>query len=130
MSCVAELVELAKHVAELEEAKLRVVCISTDSVEAARKGRSRFELPFTFVADESHELLKTLDLADRGAGPRSTDAYYATTFVLDENGDIVFRHVATDVRDRKSPRNVIDTARAALEVNRAANRAVPGDRRP
>lgn len=130
MSCVAELVELGKHAAELEAANLRVVCISTDSVEVARKGRSRFALPFTFVSDESHELLKTLDLADRGAGPHSTDAFYATTFVLDETGEIVFRHVATDVRDRMSPRKVIDTARATLEVNRAANPATREGRRP
>lgn len=66
------------------------------------------------MSDETGSLLDQLGLRHVGAGPSGQDAYYATTFVLDADRKIVFRHVATDVRDRLSPTALIDAATAHL----------------
>lgn len=112
MSCVAELVRLGNHQDELAEVDLRVVAISTDDVATTNRGRDRFALPFTFVADPEHRVAIALGLLHSGGKPGGADIFYATTFLLDGSGIVRWVHVANDVRDRATPELLLDAARS------------------
>jgi peroxiredoxin len=130
VSCVAELVELGRHAAQLRANGLRVVCVSTDSAAEVARAQRKLALPFSFVADDAETILDALDLRHAGAGPKGKDAFYATTFVLGPERRVVFRHAATDVRDRMSPAALIEEAVRRLGVTGGSSAASPGDRRP
>jgi peroxiredoxin len=99
VSCVAELVQLAKQRDALAAAGIRVVTLTAGSAADIRTAAGRFDLPFAFIADDG-ALMDELDLRHRGAGPRGSDVFFATTFLLDRDGVVRWKNAATDIRDR------------------------------
>lgn len=112
MSCVAELVRLGEHSATFAERKIHVVVLSTDDAETMKRGRDRFALPFSFVADPDAEIAKRLGLLHEHGGPRGKGIYFATSLLLDSRAIVRWKHIATDVRDRATPEQMLDAARS------------------
>lgn len=96
--CTAEACSLKDSYAELRANGFELLGISADDAKSHQKFIEKYSLPFSLLADTSHNMLK-----DYGVwGPKkfmgkSYDGISRTTYVVDENGIVerVFEKVVT-----------------------------------
>jgi thioredoxin-dependent peroxiredoxin len=90
---------------EFQRAGAEVLGISADTQASHEKFRSKYELPFTLLADPEHELGEPYGVAQEGKS-----SYERSTFVIDADGNVA------KIMRRVSPDNHADQVLAALET--------------
>jgi thioredoxin-dependent peroxiredoxin len=67
-----------------------ILGVSPDSPKSHRKFREKYDLPFTLLADENHEVCELYDVWGRKKFMgREYDGVFRTTYLIDENGKII-----------------------------------------
>ena len=97
--CTKEACNLRDNHSLLLSKGLAVVGVSPDSTASHQKFISKYELPFSLIADTDKSVLKAYEAwGEKNMYGKITEGVLRSTFVIDENGSIlkVFKKVQTD----------------------------------
>jgi peroxiredoxin len=107
-----ELGELEQHHADFEKKNARIIAISMDNQEDAKKTQDKFP-DLVILADPNSELIGGIKAVTPHAGPGGIDAAAPTTIILDKEGKIRWTHREDRFISRPSPSEIL----AALDKN-------------
>jgi peroxiredoxin Q/BCP len=96
--CTAEACSLRDNFGELREKGFELLGVSPDSAKKHQNFISKFDFPFSLLADTEHEVLNAYGVWGRKKFMgKEYDGVHRTTFVIDEEGTIekVFTKVKT-----------------------------------
>lgn len=110
--CVSELRGLQSIEEALRREGVRIAAISVDTPAAVRSMALRMEIGFEVLSDETGETVKEYGVLHPEGGPRGSDTAIPAHFLVDSDGAILWRRVASRVQDRASPDEVLDAVRA------------------
>jgi peroxiredoxin len=113
--CTAQIKELTDFEKQFDELGVKITLISPQSHEKSRNHAKRVSMHFDFLVDVESRAAKTLGILQEGGLPTGfqvlgyeTDVPKPTTFVLDENGKVIFADSATNYRTRTSPKDILE----------------------
>jgi peroxiredoxin Q/BCP len=87
--CTAEACNLRDHYALLKKAGFSIIGVSPDPVEKHKKFETKYELPFTLLADTERKVLEKYGVwGEKSMYGRKYMGVIRTTFVIDEKGVI------------------------------------------
>jgi peroxiredoxin len=89
--CRKALADLQAHAADLAAAHAAVVAISVDSAETDEHLAEGEKLSFTLLADQGHRVIDAFGVFDS-----DTELAWPSIFVIDHDGTIAWRWLATD----------------------------------
>lgn len=101
-----ELGQLEEQYREFEKRKTRVVAISLDEQESARKTQEKFP-HLVIVADAEARLAGAVDVIHKKSAPDGGDTTAPTTLVVDGNGIVRWTFRAERFLTRLSPEQVL-----------------------
>ncbi len=99
---MTELVELERRHAEFAKRNARVIVVSVEGVDDARKTQADFP-HLTLVSDDAHGLSEAAELIHPHAGPNGGDTDVPTTFLVDRAGIVRCVYRSPSVIERLSP---------------------------
>lgn len=94
--CTKEACNFRDDYQEYQKAGVVILGVSPDSVKSHTKFASKYELPFTLLADENHQVCELYGVWGRKKFMgREYDGVFRTTFLIDAQGKIkkVFENV-------------------------------------
>ena len=94
--CTTEACEFRDLTPQIQEKGAVVLGVSPDPVDAVRKFRGKFDLPFRLLADEDHAIAEAYGVwGEKSMFGKKYMGVERTTFLIDENGQIakVYRQV-------------------------------------
>ena len=103
---MTELVQLERRHAEFPDRGTRVVAVSVDDLEDARKTQADFP-HLGVLSDESRGLSEAAGLIHKNAGPDGGDADVPTTILVDRRGIVRWIYRSPSVIARLSPDEVL-----------------------
>jgi len=109
--CTKEACSFRDDFSAFKKAGARVVGVSADGTAAHTKFRAKYDLPFTLLADEEKELVKSYGVwKDKVLYGRKYKGIERTTFVIDKKGVVraIFPKVKVDGHSDK----VLEAVRA------------------
>lgn len=87
--CTAEACNLRDHYAQLRKARFEIIGVSPDEVESHKKFATKYQLPFTLIADPGHQILEKYGVwGQKQLYGRKFMGVNRTTFLVDEKGII------------------------------------------
>ena len=101
--CRKALADLQAHAADFATRKAAVVAISVDSAETDEHLAQGIKLSFTMLADQGHRVIQQFGVFDS-----DTELAWPAIFVIDHNGAIAWRWLATDVHTWITATAVLD----------------------
>lgn len=88
--CTAQACSIRDHHSDLSAKDIAVVGVSADSVKSHGKFAEKFNLPFSLLADENHQILQQYGVwGPKKFMGREFDGIHRTTFLINENQTIV-----------------------------------------
>lgn len=87
--CTAEACDFRDSIKVFQKKNAVIIGVSKDSVESHRKFRTKYELPFTLLSDESTKMLEAYGVwKEKSMYGRKYMGIERTTFIIDEKGYI------------------------------------------
>lgn len=87
--CTKEACDFKDSIKVFEKKETVVIGVSKDSVESHKKFKTKYELPFTLLSDESMNMLKEYGVwKEKSMYGRKYMGIERTTFLIDEKGKI------------------------------------------
>lgn len=102
--CTTEACHFRDDYAEYEKLGVKIIGISPNSEKSHRKFKSKYQLPFTLLADEDHKVCEHYGVWGRKKFMgREFDGVYRTTFLIDQEGLIekVFKNVKPEPHSKE-----------------------------
>ena len=88
--CTVEACNFRDDYSQYENAGVVILGISPDNAKKHTKFKSKYDLPFTLLADEDHRVCLQYEVwGPKKFGGREYDGVYRTTFLIDAVGKIV-----------------------------------------
>ena len=88
-TCTTQACNLRDNYEVLKKAGYQIIGISPNDEKSHQKFKTKFNLPFTLVADPAHAIINKYGVwGEKKLYGRTYDGLHRTTFVLDENGMI------------------------------------------
>jgi thioredoxin-dependent peroxiredoxin len=85
--CTAEACDFRDNIKLFRKKNTVIIGVSKDSAESHRKFKSKYELPFTLLSDESMEMLNAYGVwKEKSMYGRKYMGIERTTFLIDEKG--------------------------------------------
>lgn len=97
--CTTEACNFRDDYSEYDRAGVVILGISPDSSKSHSKFKQKYNLPFSLLADEEHEVCELYEIwGPKKYMGREYDGVYRTTFLIDDSGLIrkVFENVKPD----------------------------------
>lgn len=105
-TCTLEACSLRDEHAFLSKKNYVVLGVSADDEKMHRKFATKYELPFSLLADTNMEIIKAYDVwGTKKFMGRIYDGIIRTTFIIDEKGKIA--EVITDVKSKEHGKQVL-----------------------
>ncbi len=105
--CTTQACELRDRTPELSAKGAVVLGVSPDSPRAHTKFREKYDLPFTLLADEDHEVAEAYGVwTEKSMYGRKYWGNERTTFVIDEEGRIA--HVLPKVKPQEHADQILE----------------------
>lgn len=99
--CTAEACDFRDNYQGLVAKGIDVLGVSVDDEKSHQKFITKFDLPFTLLADTNHEIVEAYGVwAEKNMYGKKYMGINRTTFIIDEDG--IIAHIITKV-DTKSP---------------------------
>ena len=98
---------------------IRVVAVSTDTTEDARKNCEKLGFTHTFLSDPKAEVVGRYGLLHPGAGPNGADIARPAEFLIDPTGTVRWINLTESVTVRARPERVLK----AFDELKGASRA-------
>lgn len=112
--CTAQVKELTDFEKQFNELGVKITLISPQSHEKSRNHAKRVGMDFDFLVDVNNSAAKTLGILQENGLPAGfqvlgyeNDVPKPTTFVLDENGKVIFADLTTNYRLRTRPEDIL-----------------------
>ncbi len=104
--CTAESCNLRDHYADLRKAGFEVIGVSADSQKKHQNFISKYDLPFTLIADENKEVINAYGVwGPKKFMGREYEGIHRQTFVIDEQGKI--EKVIKKVKTKESAEQIM-----------------------
>ncbi len=98
--CTTQACDFRDRYVAIEEKNAVVLGISPDGVKSHVKFKTKFNLPFTLVADEDHQIAEAYGVwVEKSMYGKSYMGINRSHFVVDENGRIVDAHYGVKAAD-------------------------------
>ena len=97
--CTKEACSLRDNFAEFKKNEIEILGVSTDNEKSHQKFISKYELPFTLLADIDHAIADAYEsYGEKKFMGKTYDGVFRKTFLIDENGVIkkIFEKVKVD----------------------------------
>jgi peroxiredoxin Q/BCP len=94
--CTTEACNFRDDYSDYQQAGVTILGVSPDSPKKHTKFKQKYDLPFTLLADEEHQVLEKYDVWGRKKFMgREYDGVFRTTYLIDADGQIakVFENV-------------------------------------
>ena len=108
--CVEELVRLRDRYDEFQAAGVDIAVVSTDTPERSKHAAKKYEFLFDVISDDRSLLMSTLGVRHAGQGPGSSDIFYATLYLVDHQGQVVWTFASQGTNDRATPDLILEAA--------------------
>ncbi len=112
--CTAQVKELGDFEKDFKELGVRITLISPQSHEKSKNHANRVGMDYDFLVDVDNRAAKVLGILSENGLPAGfevlgyeTDVPKPTTFVLDENGKVIFADLTTNYRLRTRPEDIV-----------------------
>lgn len=116
--CTAQVKELADFEKQFKELGVRITLVSPQSHQKSKNHAKRIGMDYDFWVDVDNRAAKTLGILQENGLPSGfqvlgyeTDVPKPTTFVVDENGKVIFADLTTNYRLRTKPEDIIKALR-------------------
>jgi peroxiredoxin Q/BCP len=87
--CTAEACDLRDHYTSFQQAGFQIIGVSPDTATKHQKFIAKYNLPFSLLADENHEVAEAYGVwAEKSMYGKKYMGILRTTFVIDEKGKI------------------------------------------
>jgi peroxiredoxin Q/BCP len=87
--CTAQACNLRDNYALLKQNGFEIIGVSPDDIESHQKFESKYNLPFTLLADPEHKIINKYGVwGEKNLYGNKFMGVLRTTFVIDENGNI------------------------------------------
>lgn len=107
-TCTKEACNIRDNYRALKDLGFEVFGVSEDSQRKHQKFISKYNLPYTLIADDKNTLAKLFDIfGQKEFMGRTSDAVHRTTFAIDENGKII--SVIHPVDSARHAKQIIDS---------------------
>lgn len=103
--------ELERVRPQFEQAGARIVAISTDNPQTARRTQEELGLGFTLIPDHQHTLLKLYDHRERYS---QQALHNPAVYIVDHNGVVRWRYFGASSADRPDPAQIWQALRQVL----------------
>lgn len=91
---------------EFQARGVRIVAVSVDPPEVTREHNAKQGYTYTFLSDETHEVIRRYDLLHENGGPGG-DISRSVEFLIDAGGTIRWANLTDDYRVRLRPEDVL-----------------------
>jgi alkyl hydroperoxide reductase subunit AhpC len=115
---MTELVQLERHHDDFAKRNVRVLVVSVEGLDDARKTQADFP-HLTVLADQAHGLSQAADLIHPHVAPDGSDADVPTTILVDRSGTVRWLYRSRAVIARLSPEEVLQAVDRNLSVGQA-----------
>ncbi len=106
--CTAEACSLRDHIETLAERGYRVVGVSKDSMASHQRFRSKYDLPFSLIADEEHRLQEEMGVwVPKKMYGKEYMGTLRSTFVVDAQGVIRYIFSGKEVNTSKHAEQIL-----------------------
>jgi len=102
--CTAEACHFRDDYAEYEKLGVKIIGVSPNSVKSHGKFKSKYQLPFTLLADEEHKVCELYGVWGRKKFMgREYDGVFRTTFLINQDGLIekVYKNVKPEPHSKE-----------------------------
>lgn len=108
--CTTEACNFRDDYSAYEQAGVTILGVSPDTVKSHTKFKTKFDLPFTLLADEDHQVCEAYGVWGRKKFMgREYDGVFRTTFLIDQQG--VISKVFENVKPAQHSAEVIEAFR-------------------
>ena len=91
-TCTTEACNLRDNYQLLQQKGIEVVGVSADSARKHQNFIKKYDLPFTLLADEDHEVINAYGVwGEKTFMGRTFDGIHRVTYVIDEEGKVIKR---------------------------------------
>ncbi|AYL97067.1 thioredoxin-dependent thiol peroxidase [Mucilaginibacter celer] len=105
--CTAESCDFRDNYQSLLGKGYEVIGVSTDDEKSHKKFETKYSLPFTLIADSSHEIVEAYGVwVEKNMYGKKYMGTARTTFVIDAEG--IIKHVISKVDTKASSQQVLD----------------------
>jgi thioredoxin-dependent peroxiredoxin len=105
-SCTNEACNLRDNFSDLKKKGYAIVGVSADEEKKHKKFISKYDLPFSLIADTDKKVIEAYDVwGEKKFMGRVLDGIVRTTFVIDEKGKI--EKVITDVKTKNHTEQIL-----------------------
>lgn len=103
--CTTEACNFRDNYQSLQAEGFEVIGVSTDSAESHQKFISKYDLPFTLLADEDKKIVQDYGVwVEKNMYGRKYMGTARTTFIIDENG--IIKHIIKKVNNANATQQV------------------------
>ena len=106
------MVQLQSDLKQLEEAGIRVVAISYDSVDVLAKFAADRQITFPLLSDSDSQVIKSFGILNKEASGRTAGIPYPGTYLIDGKGVIRAKLFLDGYKDRHATEALIEAAAA------------------
>ncbi len=112
--CTKEACGFRDHYAAMKRAGIEVLGISPDAMTSHEKFIAKYELPFTLLSDENHEICQKYGVwQEKNMYGKKTMGVARTTFIIDKDGKLA--HVFEKVKPEGHEQEVHDWIKKNLK---------------
>lgn len=105
--CTAESCDFRDNYQSLLSKGFEVIGVSIDDEKSHKKFESKYNLPFTLIADDSHEIVEAYGVwVEKNMYGKKYMGTARTTFII--NGDGIISHIINKVDTQNSSQQVLD----------------------
>ncbi|MEO3404498.1 thioredoxin-dependent thiol peroxidase [Mucilaginibacter sp. CAU 1740] len=105
--CTAESCDFRDNYQSLLGKGYEVIGVSTDDEKSHKKFETKYSLPFTLIADSSHEIVEAYGVwVEKNMYGKKYMGTARTTFIIDAEG--IIKHVISKVDTKASSQQVLD----------------------
>lgn len=105
--CTKQACGLRDRIGDIEKTGARVLGVSPDSVRSHQKFREKYNLPFTLLADEDHEVAEAYGVwKEKSMYGKKFWGNERTTFIIDEDGRVA--HVLPKVKPEEHADQILE----------------------
>jgi len=106
-TCTVEACNLRDEYKFLSKKNYAVIGVSPDDIKKHQKFATKFELPFSLLADTDIKIIKAYDVwGTKKFMGRIYNGIIRTTFVIDEKG--IIKHIIRDVKSKEHAQQILE----------------------
>ena len=101
---------MAKNTADFQNLDIQIVAISVDPLEDAQRLSEKLKIPFLLLSDPDMDVISAYGVMDK-----ENDTAVPSVFVINQQGNIIWKHVGEAIFLRPTSKKIIQEISAAVK---------------